>query len=231
MNKIGRKLICILLSLILAETNTILAQDNLSANVAHVYATYGEGDKVDVLYEMMEVDASTMTDLSFEIEMSNGEKCSYSLVQYEASSNKRYEIASSSSDTFKIDASLLHTGIPLYLRIFDSHGRNVLNRLLTIRVNKGLVDDLVPEEFSSGFQSDVKIDMEELLPGMNFTMHPYLIPVTVKSYTDGRFVIGLGLNSSNTSFWKDAYEGNIGPGASMSDLEKAFWGNSKKRVP
>ncbi len=41
MNKIGRKLICILLSLILAETNTILAQDDLSANVALVYATYG----------------------------------------------------------------------------------------------------------------------------------------------------------------------------------------------
>ena len=51
MNKIGRKLICILISLILAETNTILAQDDLSANVAYVYATYGEADIVDVLYK------------------------------------------------------------------------------------------------------------------------------------------------------------------------------------
>ncbi len=229
MKRIIISLIKVTLCLLLAGTHTIKAEDELTTTVSHVYARFGDEDQKDVLYSVMEIDSDIIGELQFQVKMFEEGNYSYRLIQYDAGNDKRYDIGSFATDDFSINTAELKSGIPLYLCAFDPNGNCVAKRLLTIRVQKGLASEMFPEEIGSQYDEPIEIDMDEMLPGMKFSMDPYLIPCTAKTYTDGRFVIGLGLNSINTSFWKDAYNGKIGPGATPGDLEKAFWGDSKKK--
>ena len=88
---------------------------------------------------------------------------------------------------------------------------------------------MFPAGFESEYKNDISVSMEEVLPGMNFAMHPYILPITAKTYTDGRVVIGLGLNSSNVSFWKDARNRTLVDRTSVNEIAKIFWGDSQKK--
>jgi hypothetical protein len=63
----------------------------------------------------------------------------------------------------------------------------------------GSVHIEVPDTLSAEFQAGLKVDMSDLLPGMQLNVLPFLIPVTIKTYTDGAVRVGLGLNAS---IWK-----------------------------
>jgi len=223
------KLLLILMCLSLISTNTILAEDSLSLNVASVYLTVGDQEKKNVLFEVVELDADVMTDLHFDVSITEKGNYTYQLVQYDDSTKQRYDVLTSPSQSFTVNTALLKGGIPLYLGVFNAAGDDVLYRLLTIRLKKGKLSQSFPEQITSQYDSAIQVKMDELLPGMNFNLPPYFLPISAKAYTDGRFVLGIGLNSSNTSFWADAAKGKIGTGATHSDLEKAFYGDSAKR--
>ncbi|MCR4633481.1 MAG: hypothetical protein K5648_05085 [Erysipelotrichaceae bacterium] len=232
MKRTFTKTLLSVLCLLLLSANTVLAEDNVSLTAANVFMTYREGeDEItkNVLYQVAELDGDVMQDLHFDIEMTETGEFSYRLVQYDASAKRHSEIISSPSASFDISSVDLRTGIPLYLCVFDKAGSNVSNRLLTVRVNQGKLSQSFPEKIASEYDSAITLPMDELLPGMNFNLPPYFLPISAKAYTDGRFVLGIGINSTNTSFWKDAAQGKIGTGATGSDLEKAFYGDSKKR--
>ena len=228
MKRFISRIIISLLAILLLPASTIRAEENLSVNVAKVYVSTGE-EKKNVLYEVMELDDDVMKDLHFDVELSDHDPSyTYRLVQYDASAKKRYDILTSPSPSFSVNTASLYTGIPAYLCIFDSNGNNLINRLLTLRVSKGKLSERFPEQIASEYDSAIQLNMDELLPGMRFVMEPYLIPVSAKAYTDGRFVLGIGINSSNTSFWKDAAQGKVGTGATPVDLQKAFNGDPEK---
>ena len=60
------KLLLSIICLSLISTNTILAEDSLSLNVASVYLTVGDQEKKNVLFEIVELDADVMVDLHFD---------------------------------------------------------------------------------------------------------------------------------------------------------------------
>ncbi len=229
MKNILHKLLLTLFCLSLVSTNTILAQEELSLNVSSVYLTVGDQEKKNVLYEIVELDADVMMDLHFDVSVSEKGNFTYQLVQYDDSTKKRYDVLTSPSESFTMNTAMLQGGIPLYLGVFDASGKDVLYRLLTIRLKKGKLSQSFPEQITSQYESAIQVKMDELLPGMNFNLPPYFLPISAKAYTDGRFVLGIGINSTNTSFWADAAKGKIGTGATHSDLEKAFYGDSEKR--
>ena len=229
MKRFISRIIISFLAILLLPASTIRAEENLSVNVAKVYVSAGE-EKKNVLYEVMELDDDVMKDLHFDVELSDPDPSyTYRLVQYDASAKRRYDILTSPSPSFSVNTASLYTGIPAYLCIFDSNGNNLINRLLTLRVSKGKLSERFPEQIASEYDSAIQLNMDELLPGMRFVMEPYLIPVSAKAYTDGRFVLGIGINSSNTSFWKDAAQGKIGTGATPVDLQKSFNGDPEKK--
>ena len=79
------KLLLILMCLSLISTNTILAEDSLSLNVASVYLTVGDQEKKNVLFEVVELDADVMTDLHFDVSITEKGNYTYQLVQYDDS--------------------------------------------------------------------------------------------------------------------------------------------------
>ncbi|MBQ6334167.1 MAG: hypothetical protein IJI46_03740 [Erysipelotrichaceae bacterium] len=97
MNKI-RNLICTILCLILLCTNVVTAQDDLSTTVMHVYASHSISEdiieKMDVLYEVMEIEGSVMDTLHFDVELDgNTSGYRYRIFQYRAVDKKIDQIA------------------------------------------------------------------------------------------------------------------------------------------
>ena len=228
MDRYITKTIIVFLCLLLLPVHTLTAQQELSVNVAQVYVSAGE-ERKNVLYEVMEIEDDVMKDLHFEVHMGDSGSYTYRLVQYDDSARKRYDILTSPSESFTVNTASLYTGIPVYLCVFDANGNNLINRLLTLRIAKGKFSERFPDQIASEYESAIQLNMDELLPGMRFVMEPYLIPVSAKAYTDGRFVVGIGINSYNTSFWKDAAQGKIGTGATPVDLQRAFNGDPEKK--
>ena len=218
-------ILCILCALV-GQCGFAGAEDAVS--ISQVNLTYN-GETRDVLYQVIEVEAGIMTMLDFEVVPGNETGgLSYRIYQYNGAAKQKYQLASSNGTRLSVDAGELKSGLPLYLAVYQS-GKNVLTRLLTVRVNPSRAQNMVAPQIASSYTENIEVDMSELLPGMKFQMHPYILPITAKAYTDGRVVIGMGINSSNVSFWKSAYNGTLQEKTDVKQLSDAFWGNSAKR--
>ena len=213
----------------MVPSDVVMASENSTVNVTHVYATYCETENVDVLYQLMEVESGMITtiDLNVEIEGSVSNP-NFKVFQYVKSSNTRYDLASSKSKSFSIYTDELRKDIPLYLAVYDGN-KLLCTKLLVIRVNQGRAETMVVSEVGSEYKDNLEVNMDELLPGMKFEMYPYFIPITAKAYTDGRVVMAMGINTTNVSFWKDARNGTVAKNADIKELSDAFWGNSSNR--
>lgn len=221
-----KKLLICLLCLLMIQPSYVKADD--TPGFSKVIATYN-GETRDVLFEVMEVEGGLMTSLDFDVQMTgNTSGLTYKIFQYDGNTKQKYELASSTSSSFSMDASTLHNDIPAYLVVTDRNNKTY-TKLLTIRVNKGKAQGKVMEEAASVYSENIEVDMSELLPGMKFQMHPYILPIIAKAYTDGRLVIGLGINSSDVSFWKSAFNGSIMKDADKKKLSDVFWRNTDKK--
>ncbi|MBQ4289005.1 MAG: hypothetical protein II749_03480, partial [Clostridia bacterium] len=227
--KFLKRILLFILSFILAFSGSINVYAANEPYVKSVIATYGEESK-NVLNQVMEIDGGVMDDISIKVNWSAGVSgYTYSIAQYDDSTRKRYDLVSAKTPEFKLPIDDMYADIPLYIMIHDSKGNNVFTRVIFIRVNKGRVQEVMPEGFESVYKTNVELNMDELIPGMNFQMHPYFLPITAKVFTDGRMVIGLGINSSNVSFWKDARNGTIKENTDIKELSDVFWGNSANK--
>ena len=200
-----------------------------TVKVTHIYLTCNGEDKKDVTQYVAELESGIMDTAHFDVELETpASGLTYKIFQYDGSANKRYDIGSFSSPSFDVDTSLFRKDIPAYIAVFRG-STQLSTTLLTIRVNQGRVETFAPQQIESEFKDNLQVNMDELLPGMKFEMHPYLIPITAKAYTDGRVVIGMGLNASNVSFWTNAYKGTLSQTTDKQALSDAFWGNSEKK--
>ena len=233
MNSILKKTVSMLLLFVMLSlmvpADCVKATSNDSPYVKHVYGTFGESDKLDLLYQLMELETGVMDPVYLDVEMDHQESgLTYRVFQYDDSAKKRYDIITSDQASFAFYADDLRKDIPLYLAVFK--GRDLLTtRLLVVRVSQGRSENFVVSEIASEYEDSIKVGMDELLPGMKFEMHPYIIPISCKAFTDGRVVIGMGINSSNVSFWKNARNGTLSQSADVKELSDAFWGNSENR--
>ena len=233
MGKTVKNIICILCLMLvcigMTPLDSVMAASNETVKVTHIYMAVEGEDKKDVSLYVAELESGIMAKAHFDVELENPTSgLTYKVFQYDGGTGKRYDIGSFTSPSFDVDTSLFKKDIPAYVGIFK--GNTLLNTtLLTIRVTGGRMETFMPEEIASEYKDNLEVNMDELLPGMKFEMHPYLIPITAKAYTDGRVVIGMGLNSSNVSFWKNAYNGTLSQKTDVKEISDAFWGNSEKR--
>ncbi|MBP1554859.1 MAG: hypothetical protein J6U30_02145, partial [Oscillospiraceae bacterium] len=233
MEKLIRKSVAVfMLAVIIAvmlPAGSIMANSDVEFGIDHVYASLGEDKDIDVLYEVMEIESGVMDDIVLDVKLAQAESgLIYKVFQYNASAKKRYEIGGSDQPTFLIDIEKLIKDIPVYLSVY--RGSELLQtRLLVIRVNEGRAENMVVSEIGSEYKDNLTVPMDELLPGMKFEMYPYIIPITCKAFTDGRVVIGMGINSSNVGFWKNARNGTLKQKTDVKELSDAFWGNTENR--
>ena len=184
---------------------SLLSEAELSENerlgwgIDYVKATF-LGETVDVLQEVMEIDGGMAEPIRFELEYTRYVDLSFGLMQL-MEDGKTKELLKTPSSSFSINADELAVGCPLYLVVFSGEDGSVLgNKPLGIRINKGLMASRVPDTLSHEFQSGLKVDMSTLLPGMELNVLPFLIPVTVKTYSDGAVRVGIGVNASDVDF-------------------------------
>ncbi len=233
MEKLIRKTVAVfMLAVIIAvlmPAGSIMANSSVEFGIDHVYASLGDTKDIDVLYQVMEVETAVMESITLDVKLAQPESgLIYRVFQYNASAKKRYEIGGSDSPTFLIDLEKLVKDIPVYLSVY--RGSELLStKLLVIRVNQGRAETMVVSEISSEYKDSLTVPMDELLPGMKFEMYPYIIPISCKAFTDGRVIIGMGINSSNVNFWKDARNGTLKQKTDKKELSDAFWGNKENR--
>lgn len=184
-----KRIICLLCAALLISAvlplGAVEAESNESVKISHVYLTYGEEDVRDVIYQVVNLESGVMGKAYFDVELDTPMSgLTYKLSQYNAGTGKRYDLGSFSSPSFDIDASTFYKDIPFYLGVF--RGSTALYTvMLTIRVNEGRAENLVTPQVESLYKENIEVDMSEFLPGMKFEMHPYIIPITAKTYTDG----------------------------------------------
>ena len=190
------------------------AEENLGGTLRTVYATF-RGEKMEVAREIMEVDGDYHEPIKIEIQMS-GDTTGYEYYILQYTPEKTVYLKNSTSTTLEIYPDEMEVGMPVYLKVLDKNHKDLYTRILNFRINKGEISSKVPIDYGSAFGEGFFIDMSRFLPGMKFEFLPCLIPVTVKVYGDGRFVLGMGLNSSDVTFWEKAATGNL----SMPDSAK-----------
>ena len=214
---------CSLLLLIGSFTGTgrVSASKELGWSLPHVYATFMD-NTVDVLDEVMEVQSNIAAPMSFELDYETPYvPVTFSLFQMKGTDMK--ELMKSDTTSFSIDADKLEIGWPVYLRIHEADTDRVLGiKLLNIRVNKNAILEKVPDNLEKEFNSAILVNMDRLLPGMVMDVISYLIPVTVKTYEDGRVRVGIGVNSSDVDFWEKAAMGELPTDRLASDMQAIF---------
>lgn len=216
------------LCLLLFTVNTILAEGAFS--IAHINAKYADDETTrDVLYEFMELESGLIANVHLEIVANNtSSSYKYHIVQYEDATKRTLEIASTNSLIIDFNSADLIPNIPLYLVVTENNNK-VFTRLLTFRVKEGKVQGMFPDNIASEYTDAITVNMDELLPGMNLFVTPYVIPITTKTFTDGRIIVGLNIDSSHVQFWKDAYNGNLGSGIDAKELKDIFYGKSENK--
>ena len=213
--------------------NTIMAEENdESVNISHIYVVYGEGDTasdpVDVSSETLEIESGLVKKLSFNVE-ATGIKAGtrYNIYQYNEKTHFTKQLCSSTSSRFTLKASDFTANEIVYLTL-SQNNKNYYIRPLVIRVNPGAADTQFDKQIGSGTEP-VNIPLNNLFPGMNFSMDPYILPAKVQVFEDGRIVLGLGYNSSNADFWENAVNGTLIESTDIKELSDVFWGDSKNK--
>ncbi|MCR4949862.1 MAG: hypothetical protein K6A40_00915 [Solobacterium sp.] len=231
MKKLIQMLLAILLSLLLLPVQTVNAAGTL--RIAGVTATF-LGDTVDVMRKVMEIDGGTAEKVILSIETKGGDAIkTYTLIQYDG--NNTIRIASSQNvPMLSFDPTDVKVGYPLYLDVKDNGGQqNTV--ILNFRINTGEAQKSFPDGVYSEFGSGIVIDLSSKLPGCKFSFLPFVIPLTVKRYGDGRVVLGLGMNYKDADFWADAAVGKY-PGTDNFEkvrdavLEEKGWKSPTKNV-
>ncbi len=220
MKKIITLLLCVLLSSEALYTVSVKAEENLSGTLKTVYATF-MGERMEVSREIMEVDGDYHEPIRIEIQMS-GDTTGYEYYIVQYTPEKTKYLKNSKSTTMEIYPDEMDVGVPTYLKVLDQNHKDIYTRILNFRVNKGAMSSKVPVDYGAEFGKGFFIDMSSFLPGMQFNLLPCLIPVTVKVYGDGRFVLGMGLNSTDTEFWSKAASGTFAPAPDADRMRRAY---------
>ncbi|MBR3359225.1 MAG: hypothetical protein IKG46_15535 [Solobacterium sp.] len=226
-----RKIISLLIAVFISVSSAVVCRAenmaSLEASLLTVYATYMD-EKVEVSRQVMEIDGSLSTPVKVEVIMSGdvtGYK--YSIIQYDG--KKQTTIAQSTTTEFNFYPDDLKVNTPLYISVTAPDGKNAYTRILNFRINTGAAAERTPVDVGAEFGSGLFIDLSEFVPGMQFNLLPILIPVTAKSYPDGRYVVGFGVNSSDAKFWKNIATGNQPEDPDAEALEAAFNGDGEKK--
>lgn len=206
-----------------AETE---ASEKLGWGLEHIYATF-LGETVDVKRNVMEIDGGMAEPVTLKIEHEKYVDLAFSLFQMIG--NEIYEIGTSEDGTFRFLADETKPEWPFYVNVLSGDTHEYLGSdMLALRVNPSTILGKVPENISSEFGSGFMVDMSDLLPGMELDVLPFLIPITAKTYADGRLRLGLGVNSSDVEFWKKAGNGEMPEDKLVSDMKELLYGDPKK---
>ncbi|MBQ5951434.1 MAG: hypothetical protein IJL66_04760 [Lachnospiraceae bacterium] len=197
--------------------------EKLGYAIEYVNATF-LGETADVSRQVMEIDGGMVEPIHFAWDYTRYVNLTFGLCQI--SGEQVRELAQTADDHVSVNADEFETGWPVYLDIFAGDDGRLLSREpLGLRINKGLVASRTPDNLQAEFQSGLKLDMSHLLPGMELDVLPFLIPVTVKTYSDGAIRIGIGVNSTDVDFWMKAGSGEMPEAQLASDLEELFYGD------
>lgn len=221
-------LFCALTICISGSIREITAEENLGWGLSKIYATF-MGETVEVLDEVMEITSNIQEDLSFQFDFQGfGIPAAFNLVQMK--DGEINDLITTGQTSFSISADLLKPEWPLYLRVMNSEEKRVLGVLeLNIRVNKNKLLGEVPDDIGAEFGSGLKLDMSHLVPGMSLNALPFMIPVTVKTYASGKIRVGLGINSTDASFWNKAAKGELPEADMFEQLEDIFHNDPHSR--
>ena len=199
--------------------------EKLGWGIDHVYATFLDETK-DVSREVMEIDGGYGEPIHVKVDYTDYVDLVFSIVQMKGKEIK--EVARTDGTEMTFTADSLTKDWPLYLNVFarEDH-RHLGSEVLGFRVNQSPVLAKVPARISSEFGNGFMVDMSDFLPGMELDVLPFLIPITAKTYADGKIRLGIGLNSSDAQFWAKAANGEMPEQKMVNDLEKVFKGESK----
>ena len=163
------KTIIYTLCLLIFTVNTILAEGAFS--IVHINAKYADDETTrDVLYEFMELESGLIANVHLEIVANNASSSyKYHIVQYEDSTKRTLEIASTNSLIIDFNSAYLIPNIPLYLVVTENNNK-VFTRLLTFRVKQGKTQGMFPDDIASEYTDAITVNMDELLPGMNLLL-------------------------------------------------------------
>ena len=197
--------------------------EKLGFGVEYVRATFRD-ETCDVRKEVMEIDGGMAAPIHFEVDYTRYVNMTFGLSQRNGKEKK--QLIQNVGDRFQVNADEFEVGWPVYLDAYSGDdGSFLASYELGLRINKGFMAERVPDTLSAEFQAGLKVDMSDLLPGMQLNVLPFLIPVTIKTYTDGAVRVGLGLNASDLDFWMKAGNGEMPEAELGNNLREIFKGD------
>ncbi|MBQ4375648.1 MAG: hypothetical protein II783_07705 [Erysipelotrichales bacterium] len=208
MKKILQFLMCFALVFTVVQRTPANAEETLTGGrIKTVYAEFLE-DKTEVTREVMEIDGGMAEPVKLTVDYTKDEPgTTYSLVQIKG--KEWYKLYEGPNKVFSVDADKFKKDWPCYLKVNGPTGELDELKLLNFRIHTGEIEGKIPKEVSSEFGTGLKIDLSDIFPGAALSFVPFVIPVTVKTYADGRIRMGFGVNSGDVKFWNNARKGEL----------------------
>ena len=229
-----KKVLSVLMVMILLFTGCTqgsTTKKSFKADLLKAVTTYKE-DQIDALNGVIEVDGGEDEIITIDLEYSSeptGVK--YQLVQLKGDEVRT--VTESDDTRLAFYANDLTPEWPTYLRVCDAKSNKIQAvKPINIRTHKSALQSEMPDDIGSEFGKGFVIDLSEKFPGAALEFLPFAIPVTVKTFSDGRTRIGLGVNSSDAKFWNNARQGKMPTSYSVSELmeiwesEESSWKGS-----
>ena len=197
--------------------------ESLTWGVDHIYATFLD-ETVDVKDEIFEIDGGFAEPIHFRLDYTDYVDLTFGICQMMG--KERLELVRSDTPEFDVYVDKMKVGWPVYLEVYAGDTGALLGRsVIAMRINKSKFLEKVPEDITKEFNKGIVVDMSHLVPGMELNVLPFLIPVTSKTYADGRVRIGIGYNSSDAAFWEKAAAGDLPEAELKNNLREIFYGN------
>lgn len=196
-------------------------KQNIKVDPLKAMVTYKD-EQADSFSSVVEVDGGEDEIITLDLDYSSvptGVK--YQLVQLKGDQVRT--VTESDEPRLSFYANDLTPEWPSYLRVCDAKsGKIQYVKPVNFRTHKSALQAEMPDDIGSEFGKGFVIDLSEKFPGAAMEFLPFAIPVTIKTFSDGRTRIGLGVNSSDAKFWNNARHGKMPTSYSVAELTELW---------
>ena len=141
----------------------------------------------------------------------------------------RRPLCDTTARTCSFSSSFLVPNSGLEIVMINQNGEIIRQTILGAIIKQNAMREQYEIPLSLGPKTGITVDMDKVAPGMSFNMSLFPIPIKYQKYSDGRSVIGLGVNATDARFWQDAAKDSLAERISTADLYSKWKEEHKKQ--
>ncbi|MBQ9029723.1 hypothetical protein IJ114_03080 [Candidatus Saccharibacteria bacterium] len=141
----------------------------------------------------------------------------------------RRPLCDTTARTCSFKSSFLVPNSGLEIAMTKQGGGIIRQTILGAIIKQNAMKEQYEIPLSFGPKTGITVDMDKVAPGMSFNMSLVPLPIKYQKFSDGRSVIGIGVNATDAKFWQDAARDGLEERISTADLYSKWKEEHKKQ--